>query len=728
MEARGRRLFRAPLIATLAASVAALAVALFVMIVIADAGGALTTGFGDVTISVDTAEDATSPAATDLNAANSQDLVITFADGTEVGDGETVVLNPPTGLVFVTPAPDVVVGGAGVGTAAASAAIVSGDVVITFTGAGAAGALTITVGGGTPSLLQPTNGANPGAQGGEITATGTAGAPVLEINSGISNITVTHGAATQLAVQTQPAGATGGTAFTAQPVVEIQDQFGNVVTSDSTTDVTAAINNNPGTGVLGGTQTVMASDGVATFTNLEIDKAGDGYTLDFTATGLVPATSGPFNVSAGTATQLGIQTQPGNGIAGLALSPQPVIAIQDQFGSVVTSDSTTEVTAAIETNPEGGTLSGTLTVEAVNGVVTFTNLEVDTPGTGYTLKFTSSPVLTAAISSAFNVAAVGALTATILSTNPASLREDDLDGATVRVEIDGGTFDAALATGDFAVGGTVPGTTIETVTRLGNTRARITLEYDGTDFDANRTLDVTVKQSALSSGTGPATSGTVTVTAIVEGAGITVTPTTGLETTEGGGTDTFTVVLTSEPTADVTIGISSDDTTEGTVSPTSLTFTAVNFSTPQTVTVTGVADAVDDGNIAYTVVTDAAVSGDGTFDGINPANVAVTNLDNDGPVISSLGAADILAFVRSLLDALGIDPGAGALSDGEIEFEMEIHVGGMEIEIEIEDGEMQIEIEEDGEEDSDGPEALALEDNADDEEDEDENEEDDDDD
>ena len=118
----------------------------------------------------------------------------------------------------------------------------------------------------------------------------------------------------------------------------------------------------------------MASDGVATFTNLEIDKAGDGYTLDFTATGLVPATSGPFNVSAGTATQLGIQTQPGNGIAGLALSPQPVIAIQDQFGSVVTSDSTTEVTAAIETNPEGGTLSGTLTVEAVNGVVTFTNL------------------------------------------------------------------------------------------------------------------------------------------------------------------------------------------------------------------------------------------------------------------------------------------------------------------------------------------------------------------
>ena len=35
-------------------------------------------------------------------------------------------------------------------------------------------------------------------------------------------------------------------------------------------------------------------------------------------------------------------------------------------------------------------------------------------------------------------------------------------------------------------------------------------------------------------------------------------------TTEGGGTAIFTVRLTSEPTADVTIGVSSSDTSEGT--------------------------------------------------------------------------------------------------------------------------------------------------------------------
>ncbi len=50
-------------------------------------------------------------------------------------------------------------------------------------------------------------------------------------------------------------------------------------------------------------------------------------------------------------------------------------------------------------------------------------------------------------------------------------------------------------------------------------------------------------------------------------AGITVTPTSGLTTTEAGGTATFTVVLNSQPTANVTIGLSSSDLTEGTVAP-----------------------------------------------------------------------------------------------------------------------------------------------------------------
>src|SRR5258706_413060 len=108
-------------------------------------------------------------------------------------------------------------------------------------------------------------------------------------------------------------------------------------------------------------------------------------------------------------------------------------------------------------------------------------------------------------------------------------------------------------------------------------------------------------------------------------AGITVIPTSGLTTTELGGTATFTVVLTSQPTANVTIGLSSSDLTEGTVAPASVTFTPGNWNTTQTVTLTGADDFLVDGTVAYTIVTAAAASPDGIYNGMNAADVAVTN-------------------------------------------------------------------------------------------------------
>jgi len=112
-------------------------------------------------------------------------------------------------------------------------------------------------------------------------------------------------------------------------------------------------------------------------------------------------------------------------------------------------------------------------------------------------------------------------------------------------------------------------------------------------------------------------------------AGIIVTPTSGLTTTEAGGQATFTVVLNSQPTADVTIPLSSSDNTEGTVPPVSITFTPANWNVPQTVTVTGVDDFADDGNVAYTVVTGSATSTDQLYAGLNGDDVALTNTDND---------------------------------------------------------------------------------------------------
>jgi hypothetical protein len=115
--------------------------------------------------------------------------------------------------------------------------------------------------------------------------------------------------------------------------------------------------------------------------------------------------------------------------------------------------------------------------------------------------------------------------------------------------------------------------------------------------------------------------------------GITVEPTSGLVTTEAGDSDTFTIVLDTQPTAAVTVDLSSSDATEGTVAPASVTFDASNWDTPQTVTVTGVDDAAQDGDVAYSIVTAAAVSDDADYSGLSADDVGVTNQDDEAPPV-----------------------------------------------------------------------------------------------
>ena len=123
-------------------------------------------------------------------------------------------------------------------------------------------------------------------------------------------------------------------------------------------------------------------------------------------------------------------------------------------------------------------------------------------------------------------------------------------------------------------------------------------------------------------------------------AGITVTPTSGLVTTEAGGTDTFKVRLDSRPSANVGIGLSSTDTTEGTASAISLTFTKDNWNTLHTVTVTGVSDLVNDGSQPYSIVTAPAISSDPLYNGLNAANVSVANADsNDKPTTTDFSVS-----------------------------------------------------------------------------------------
>src|SRR5205814_1553056 len=113
-----------------------------------------------------------------------------------------------------------------------------------------------------------------------------------------STVTVTAGAATQLAITTQPsASAQNGVAFAQQPVIQLQDASNNAVSQPGVV-VTASIAT--GGGTLGGTLTATTNaSGVATFANLSITGTAGPRTLTFTASGLTPTTSSSITVGAG---------------------------------------------------------------------------------------------------------------------------------------------------------------------------------------------------------------------------------------------------------------------------------------------------------------------------------------------------------------------------------------------------------------------------------------------
>ncbi|HYC53266.1 MAG TPA: invasin domain 3-containing protein [Gemmatimonadaceae bacterium] len=100
--------------------------------------------------------------------------------------------------------------------------------------------------------------------------------------------------------------------------------------------------------------------------------------------------------------------------------------------------------------------------------------------------------------------------AAITATNPGSLTETNLDGATVTVTLTNATYDAVIGAADFSLATAPAGTSILSVNRVSNTVAVLTLDYDLTDFDAATTISVNVLAGALASGV-PVATGTVAV-------------------------------------------------------------------------------------------------------------------------------------------------------------------------------------------------------------------------
>jgi len=207
-------------------------------------------------------------------------------------------------------------------------------------------------------------------------------------------------AASKLAFTQVPTTDTAGTPLTALQVA-IKDTHGNTVTSDTST-VTIAVKSGPGGFTSGSTITAKAMNGVATFNNLILTTVGT-YTFTATDGALTSATTGNIVIGAA-ASRLAFTQVPTTGTAGTPLTALQV-AIRDTNGNVVTSN-TSAVTIAVKSGPGGFASGSTLTATAVNGVATFSNLMLNTPGT-YTFTVTAG-ALTSATTGSIVISAAAA--------------------------------------------------------------------------------------------------------------------------------------------------------------------------------------------------------------------------------------------------------------------------------------------------------------------------------
>jgi len=330
--------------------------------------------------------------------------------GSALAAGNQIFVTFASGFT-VTGAPPITLG-TGFSHCSASASGSGSAVIITLANSGGTCALpkstatAVTIG----SVSNPVAGSYAASTFSVRTSKDSAGSPT-------SNVVI-YGPASKLAITTQPAGASSGTAFSSQPVVTVQDANGFTV-ANNTSSVTLAITT--GTGTSGATLSctgnpVAAVAGVAGFAGCKIDKAGTGYTLTATDGALSSAVTSAFTVSAGApSTVVFSQQPPATGTAGSPLSAFAV-TVQDAAGNPVTSGAgaTDTIALSIASGPSGATFAGgsVTSVAAVAGVATFSAVTLTTTGS-YTFTATdttrSLATATSAPATAISAAVAGKL-------------------------------------------------------------------------------------------------------------------------------------------------------------------------------------------------------------------------------------------------------------------------------------------------------------------------------
>ncbi len=163
----------------------------------------------------------------------------------------------------------------------------------------------------------------------------------------------------------------------------IEDAPGDPVAGD---DAPIALSLPGSASTIGGTTTIDAINGVATFTNLRIDQA-EAYTIAATdlADSLKQASSNKFTVAADTTSAHLVVTPAASAVVGHAFSPAIGVQEIDSFGNPVLSDSS-KITLGVSAGPAVG-LAGTTVATLKKARASFSKAIPVTAG-NYTLSLT----------------------------------------------------------------------------------------------------------------------------------------------------------------------------------------------------------------------------------------------------------------------------------------------------------------------------------------------------
>ena len=268
------------------------------------------------------------------------------------------------------------------------------------------------------------------------------------------------------------------------------------------------------TGLSGTTARKVDSDGVARFDNLAVG-GGGVYRLVVIGGPATPDTSRAFTVLGSAADELEFQVQPSNTQAGATMATVQVRAVIAP--GVADPLFSGDITLAIGNNPNGGTLSGTTTVQAVLGVATFNDLSINRAGSGYTL-VASANGLPNVTSASFTITPGPASGATsVITANPTSIAADGSSTSTITVELRDAN-DNPLTGGGASVALSTTAGTLSGVTDNGN--GTYTAILTSPSSPGSATISGTVNGSAISdtalvtfTGPGPASGATSQITA-----------------------------------------------------------------------------------------------------------------------------------------------------------------------------------------------------------------------